>query len=114
MNLLDTAVEYETRKANACDKLYVDISQDVHRKPWSQNAIRAVTTSSEIFSCAHRRILLPLEHLSLMGYDLSQVDVELVSSLKTWALRDLSGQCMALPCIALPVVALLQSLELPL
>ena len=63
LNLLNTAMEFETRKGNACDRLFVDISQDVHRKPWSQHAIRAVTTSSEFFNCAEDRMIIPLEHM---------------------------------------------------
>ena len=70
--------------------LIVDVSQDVGRRPWTVDACRSLTTSSELLSVARRRVVVPREHFLLLGFP--QVDLQGLS----WACqRDLAGEAMS-------------------
>ena len=86
-------------------ELFIDISQDVDRRPWSSPGLRSVTTSSEFFSLRHKRLLLPIEHYQLLGFaPLRNPQDSKVSATQH---RDLSGEAMSPPVVALAILGVL-------
>eukprot|EP00971_Amphidinium_carterae_P348147 6490349-Amphidinium_carterae.2 len=82
-------------------KLYVDVSQSGHHRPWVYGKLRSVTTSSVIFNFGARRCLLPEEVFAILGFDEAKF-----GTLSSFAKKDLVGECMALPCVAMCLAAL--------
>eukprot|EP00971_Amphidinium_carterae_P231732 4599076-Amphidinium_carterae.2 len=87
-------------------KLFVDVSQSGHHKPWVYGKLRSITTSSVIFNFGAKRCLLPEETFAILGFD--GVDC---STLSGWVKKDLVGECMALPSIAMCLSALCSALQ---
>ena len=69
-----TAYGHESPVAVFQPTLYVDVSQNISRKPWSK-ALRCFTTSSLIYMFEHDRILFDEEKFRLLGFG---DDVELL------------------------------------
>ena len=86
-------------------QLFIDVSQDVDRKPWSCPGLWSVTTSSEFFSIRHKRALLPIEHYLLLGFGPLRSPQE--SRLTPSQHRDLSSEAMSPPVVALAILAVL-------
>ena len=78
--------------------LFADLSQAGPRRPWAPH-LRSMVAASCYYSFARDRIVLPREHLALLGFPASvKVDMPGMSDGK---LRQLAGEGMGLPCIAL-------------
>ena len=91
--------------ADVAERCYVDVSQQVQRRPFTlQPVLRSLTTSSEVFSYKHKRMLLPEEHLLAMGFIAPKIQ-----NLTNAAVKDLSGERMALPTTAACVLAVILS-----
>ena len=84
------------------DCLLVDISQDISRRPWS-NRLGTFTTSAQIYSFRLGRVLLEEEKFYFLGFPRNTK----FSSLSMHALRDLSGDAMALPSVTMVIYSLL-------
>ena len=88
--------------------LIVDYSQDVGRKPWSMT-IGTFTTSSCIYSYGKDAKIREQEKFFMCGFDQSTDFGDIAES----ALRDLVGDCMALPCVGAVVASAAVGAELP-
>ena len=89
-------------------RLFVDVSQSASRKPWSSDAVlRTLTGSSRIFSPRYGRVLLPHEHLAVLGFPRV---IEATESLTASEVRDLAGDAMSVPSITMIVIALMTSI----
>ena len=99
--LLDTCSEAGLRTASEdvlVADLYCDASQDVSRKAWGflSQGLGTNTTSAEIYIYSRQGFMAPVEKLFILGF---RRDVR-VSSLLDSHVKDLAGECMALPCVA--------------
>ena len=104
LQLLDVAVSLH---GPDCD-LYVDVSQSLDWKPWTVGSIRSLTTGSQIFSLRLDRLLTEFEVLLCLGFKPYSIP-----ELSRTTLRDLAGQCMALPAVGLAMISVLSSLQAP-
>ena len=86
------------------DKLHLDLSQSLLRKPWSCN-VRSMVASSQFFSFARKRVLVPQEHLFLLGWHGPLKLNHLGSS----RLRNLAGEGMGVPCVSFMSLCMLMS-----
>ena len=79
--------------------LFVDVSQNHVRRPLSckDGNLRTLLTSSMLYHYGTDRVLLPVEHLFLQGYDHEVVIPDGVSSEDV---RKLAGEAIALPSLA--------------
>jgi hypothetical protein len=82
--------------------LMIDVSQDILRKPWTTH-LGTFTTSAQLYSFRLERFLLEQEKFYLLGFPHSTD----FTSLSTNALRDLSGDAMALPSVTMVTYSLL-------
>eukprot|EP00971_Amphidinium_carterae_P277375 5504964-Amphidinium_carterae.2 len=95
IDLIDLAAVY--CKEPVC----IDLSQAAPRMPWSKN-IRSMVGMSTIFSMAKQRVIVPYEHLRLLGWD----SVE-CSSMTGASLRNLAGEGMGVPCVGFAALVML-------
>eukprot|EP00971_Amphidinium_carterae_P352208 6492482-Amphidinium_carterae.2 len=99
--LINAAVAERNSLALASD-VYVDVSQSLSRRPWSET-LRAMTTSTDLFSIKRKRAIVAVETLQLLGFPKP-------SQCSPSVLRDLLGECMAPPTVALATLAVLAEL----
>ena len=92
-------------KDQLANGVFVDISQCASRHPWTECRVRALTTSSDIFSFKRRRTLIPKELFAIMGWKNPSVD-----GLSFQQQRNLIAENMALPCLGLVLLAMTTSL----
>ncbi len=95
-------------KRSHVEKLKVDISQDVSRKPWSFN-FKTFTTSAEIYSFGMDRVFLEEEKFFMMGFPKTTRFEGMSSSM----LRDLCGDAMALPSVTSVTLSTLLVMRYP-
>ena len=78
--------------------IYVDVSQNPARKPWTNRAgvSKCLTTSTQMFSLARDRMVLPLELLYLQGHTR---EVRVPPSMSQSSIRNLAGEGMHLACL---------------
>ena len=78
--------------------IYVDVSQNPVRKAWTnRNRVsKCLTTSTQLFSLARDRMILPIELLYLQGHTR---EVRIPSSMSQTSIRDLAGEGMHLACL---------------
>ena len=105
LQLLDVAVSIHGRDAD----LYVDISQSLDWKPWTIGSIRSVTTGTQIFSLQRDRLVTEVELMRCLGFPPWSIP----ASLSRHALRDLGGQCMALPAVGLALISVISAFDVP-
>ena len=86
-------------------KFHVDVSQCITRRAWAKT-IRTLTTSTSIFSFSAQRLLLPSEHLHILGFPAVSLQ-----DLSPHAVRSLAGAAMAPPCVGVALVALILTLD---
>ena len=84
-----------------CD-LVLDVSQDVKRHASTMKSIRSMCSGSMCYHYSQDRMILPTEHMAILGWQHDRAEA-IVSSAKLTAaaVRDLSGESMASPCVAL-------------
>ena len=84
----------------------VDISQSHVRRPMSSASgmARALTTSSRLFALGQGRLLKPIEHMMLQGF---QSNIHVPAAVSDTALRKMAGEGMALPCLGTVIMAVL-------
>ena len=101
-----------TQQRQAMGDTLLDISQSHARRCFTNESCvaRCLTTSSQLYSFKHDRLLEPLEHLLLQGYPLS---TEVPDSFTAQATRSLAGEGIALPCLATLVWAIYISRGFP-
>ena len=87
--------------------VYIDVSQDICRTPWTRSTVRSLTTSSCLYSSKADRQLLAKEHLRLVGF------VSVPPNYTEAEYRDLAGECMAPPVIGHVIGCLLKSVQFP-
>ena len=89
----------------ACEYV-VDFTQSADRLPWTCGHMRSICANSTYFVFQRNRVLLPKEHLMLLGW---RCDVD-VTALSDAATRDLAGESMGSPCVCACMAALSLSL----
>ena len=108
-------VEYSRNRTMSMEeleqRLMIDISQSAHRIPWSTK-LRSITTSTALYSYRLKRVLHPLELLSLLGFPLQKISLKAEREISPKQIQDLAGEAMALPCAGLIAQALALSLPL--
>lgn len=84
----------------------VDISQNPGRKNFTKDekAMRALTTSSQLYHFGRDCCILPSEMLALQGHNPDRFKVP--PSMTPIQVRRLAGEGMALPCLGMIVVSL--------
>ena len=82
----------------------LDTSQDLGRLPWGKGVIPTLTRSSDLYFYPQHRAIAGLEHLRVLGFHTDELDF---SASPDTALRDLSGDSMAVPVVSLMAVALI-------
>ena len=87
---------------------YVDISQEVGRRAYTDGRLRALCGGTTYYSYQRQRLLLPEEHLMCMGWARGSYSREHISD---HSLRDLAGESMAPPAIGLVVASLCLSIS---
>ena len=105
-NELTEASSYDSGALQAaCRELFTDVSQNPCRKAFTsvKQVGKCLTTSSLVYAHAFDRTVLPIEQFIWQGYSLN---VQLPSTMKQRALKELSAEGMFLPCLALIVQAL--------
>jgi hypothetical protein len=107
LDLLDICWATECKPGDLAPTLYVDVSQNLSRKPWSK-ALRCFTTSSLIYMFEHDRILFDEEKFRLLGF--GELSFENLSRAE---LKDLSGEAMSVVSVTLVAYALLWSVQYP-
>ena len=85
----------------------VDVSQCLSRKPYSTSAT-TVTRTSEFYSFSLHRMVTPVEHMVMLGFDVPSLRI---SHLAQSCIKDLSEDAMACPSIACALLALLSSVK---
>ena len=83
-----------------------DYTQSADRSPWTAGHVRSICANSSFYHFGMDRVLLPKEHLMLLGWS-SSTDV---SGLSQSAIRDLAGESMACPCVCAVMAAVALSL----
>ena len=81
---------------------FADTSQCMTRKPWAYHDLPTLTTSSTIWSYSRKRYMLAEEHLRTLGFgDVPGCLTLDMKGMSQAALKSLSGEGMALPCIGM-------------
>ena len=85
-------------KKRALEHVYVDISQNHIRRPFTNDhrITGTLTTSTMLYSFGRDGFVLPLELLFLHGHSRA---LKVPESVKRTNLKSLAGEGMALPCI---------------
>ena len=94
------------RREEGVSGLLLDVSQS-HQRQCSSNLdgeARCLTTSSQLYWYGHDRLLQPVEHLYLQGFD---VRTRIPDSFGPSDVRKVAGEGIALPCLGLVVWSLL-------
>eukprot|EP00971_Amphidinium_carterae_P353021 6492799-Amphidinium_carterae.5 len=86
----------------------LDVSQDISRRAWCIGAVPTITRSSDYFLFDERRFCLGCEHMRLLGFDLSRLDM---TGLTDPQARDLAGDSMSLPCCTSVVLSVAHCLQ---
>ena len=90
--------------------MFLDVSQSLHRKAYTQAGVnRCLTTSSVLYSYEHDRLVTPPELLYFQGYPRT---LKIPPSLSSAELRDLAGEGMTLPCLAMVLWAIWTTVDL--
>ena len=84
-----------------CDEV-VDFSQD-GRRMCSAVKLRSMCSNASFYSFRERRAICPQEHLFLLGWPKSGLDLKTMSH---HCIRDLGGESMAAPSIAVVLTCL--------
>ena len=84
----------------------VDISQDGSREPCAERC-RSLVSNSSLFCYSRDRLLVPKEHLLLLGWP----QCVRVQHLSPTAQRDLAGESMSPPCVGLAALSACLGLE---
>ena len=105
LQLLDVAVSLHGTEAD----LYIDISQSVDWKPWTIGSIRSVTTGTQIFALQRDRLVTEMELMRCLGFPPWSIP----EGLSRHTLRDLCGQCMALPAVGLAMLSVMTCMDIP-
>ena len=92
----------EQQEKEVLENMFVDISQNPCRKPWSgasgsSGTSPCLTTSAVLYSFDRDSLVLPLELLFFQGH---AKDIRLPQTMKQAAIRDLAGEGICLPCLA--------------
>ena len=85
--------------------LYIDVSQCVTRRA-AAAGVKSMCSSSAFYSFSHDRMLLPAEHLALLGWNKPNL-----VGISPTATRDLAGAAMGLPPATLLAAALSLQLD---
>jgi len=85
--------------------LVVDVSQSVHRRPWSLGRLHTVTTSTKAYSFGLERVLAPEELLVIYGWPRGMA--EATHTIGRTDMRKMVGETMALPTVGAAMAALL-------
>ena len=107
--MIDIVESLSARPDNQGARFYIDVSQDVQRRPWTLNWLRSLTTSTELFAMAEDRLLIPEEHYRLLGYP---PDINL-DNLSKLAKKDLAGEAMSPASVGLILLCALNALFPP-
>ena len=86
--------------------ILIDVSQDIRRSCYAHNHMRSLCSGSSIYCYDKDRMIVPLEHLAVLGWDIEKVHPKLPTTLTASKLRDLSGEAMALPCVTQALASL--------
>ena len=87
-------------------EVYVDLSQCISSSDGT-SSLPVLTTTSEVFSFRHGRLLAGCEHMALMGHNLGEAPVD------NSVLRRNSGECMFAGCLAVMLMAFYANEEAP-
>ena len=97
-------LERNHQPQNGLKNIYVDVSQSIMRNTYTNldNISPCLTTSTELYSFGHDRVILPQEMMAMHGYQRITVpETILPRDLKTMV-----GGGMSLPCIGTVLMAL--------
>ena len=108
LDLVDITCGVASRPQHAHSRFYVDVSQDVLRRPWTCDWLRSLTTSTQLYGVVEDRAVLAREHMRFLGFP-QQVDLTGQTQI---TIKDLAGEGMAPPCIGLVMVSALAALHL--
>eukprot|EP00971_Amphidinium_carterae_P342084 6481258-Amphidinium_carterae.1 len=103
LNLTASLFKNENKDAGQ-EQVLIDFTQDMSRKPFQAGAFRTITRTTEFYSFSRDRVVLPAEHLCVLGW--CNVKLE---ELSPGEVKDLAGDGMALPVIGLVVLSMLCS-----
>eukprot|EP00971_Amphidinium_carterae_P326957 6458071-Amphidinium_carterae.2 len=84
-----------------CEGYIIDVSQSAQRVAYTTK-LRSMVSNSQFYVYSADRMMLPQEHLFALGWARA-VDVQGFSAS---AVRELSGESMAAPCVALCLVSM--------
>lgn len=99
----------ESERKRIKQRLMVDISQGISRRPWSMNTC-TFTTSAELYSFDLDRLITEKEKFIMLGFPRSTTCFDGVS---VSALRDLCGDAMAIPSVTMVMYSALLVLQIP-
>ena len=97
LDVIDIAHEMMGREQNSGEVVgFVDVSQCVTRENWGIT-LPSMNASSLWWSFERKRLLVADEHLRVLGYDLPGASP--TARLGGSAVRNLTGEAMAPPCV---------------
>ena len=73
---------------------YIDTSQSATRAPWVHKHLRAVTTSTDLFSFGRQRYLSAEELFRALGFEALNL-----KHISPTSQKDLLGEAMSIPCV---------------
>lgn len=87
---------------------FVDLNPSVTFAPWGH--LKGICTGSRLYSYSFARQLDAREHLSILGYDISKLRLDM---LEDWQLRDLAGNAHSLVQVGIVVASILLGAHFP-
>ena len=97
------AVQVCTKKRLDLSALYVDVSQSAERRPWTVKALRAITTSTQLWCHGRSRHLSIPELYDLLGFG----EGTSFEGITPHQAKNLLGESMAVPCVTLVLMSVL-------
>ena len=85
--------------------LFIDVSQCVSRRA-AASSVKSICSSSAFYSFGDDRMIIPCEHMALLGWDKPNLD-----GISATATRDLAGAAMGLPPATLLAAAMCMQLQ---
>ena len=112
-HLIDCVWELQKKKSGGepSQKLYVDISQNLERLPFSDHC-RSLTRGSCIYSYSDDRCLTSSEHLTLLGFNYQRLAPAL-ADMSPAVVKDLAGDAMSPASVTIAMMVVLLSCNLP-
>lgn len=96
--------ESESARKAAAKDFWVNPTQCVKRKPWTQKGPNSVLRDTKWYSFNLDRTLTGKDHLAMLGYDTNTIEL---ADLTDSDIRDLAGEGMDLACLSAVLFSIL-------